>query len=116
MEKKTTTRCERILAAFAHLKEKGLVKTQQDVADMMGANKTTVSQAFKGSEKYLSDKFLARFNATFNDMFNIGWLITGKGDIGHGGHSVTDIYIDFDQRKVDDANRRVIDWVLYGRK
>lgn len=36
--------------------------------------------------------------------------------LGHGGHSVTDIYIDFDQRKVDDANRRVIDWVLYGRK
>lgn len=29
--------------------------------------------------------------------------------LGHGGHSVTDIYIDFDQRKVDQANRRVID-------
>lgn len=84
MEKKTTTRCERILAAFSHLKMKGLVKTQQDVADMMGANKTTISQAFKGNETYLTDKFLARFNATFNDMFNIGWLITGKGDMLDG--------------------------------
>jgi len=36
--------------------------------------------------------------------------------LGHGGHSVTDIYIDFDQGKVDEANRRVIDWVLYGKK
>lgn len=36
--------------------------------------------------------------------------------LGHGGNTVTDIYIDFDQRKVDDANRRVIDWVLYGKK
>lgn len=36
--------------------------------------------------------------------------------LGHGGHSVTDIYIDFDQRKVDEANRRVLDWVLYGKK
>lgn len=36
--------------------------------------------------------------------------------LGHGGHSVTDIYIDFDHGKVDDANRRVIDYVLYGRK
>lgn len=36
--------------------------------------------------------------------------------LGHGGNTVTDIYIDFDQRKVDDANRRVIDWVLYGVK
>lgn len=28
--------------------------------------------------------------------------------LGHGGNSVTDIYIDFDMRKVDEANRRVI--------
>lgn len=34
--------------------------------------------------------------------------------LGHGGRTVTDIYIDFDQRKVDEANRRVIDCVLYG--
>lgn len=36
--------------------------------------------------------------------------------LGHGGNTVTDIYIDFDQRKVDEANRRVLDWVLYGRR
>lgn len=36
--------------------------------------------------------------------------------LGHGGNTVTDIYIDFDQRKVDDANRRVLDWVLDGKK
>ena len=35
--------------------------------------------------------------------------------LGHGGNTVTDIYIDFDRRKVDDANRKVIDWVLYGK-
>ena len=36
--------------------------------------------------------------------------------LGHGNNTVTDIYIDFDQSKVDDANRKVIDWVLYGKK
>lgn len=36
--------------------------------------------------------------------------------LGHGGNTVTDIYIDFDQKKVDEANRRVMDWVLYGRR
>ncbi|MCR4773070.1 MAG: site-specific integrase [Prevotella sp.] len=36
--------------------------------------------------------------------------------LGHGGNSVTDIYIEFDQRKVDAANRKVIDFVLYGKK
>ena len=36
--------------------------------------------------------------------------------LGHGGNTVTDIYIDFDQSKVDKANRKVLDWVLYGKK
>ena len=36
--------------------------------------------------------------------------------LGHGNNTVTDIYIDFDERKVDEANRRVIDWVLYGKR
>lgn len=36
--------------------------------------------------------------------------------LGHGGNTVTDIYIDFDQKKVDEANRRVINWVLYGKR
>lgn len=36
--------------------------------------------------------------------------------LGHGGNTVTDIYIDFDQAKVDAANRKVIDWVFYGKK
>lgn len=36
--------------------------------------------------------------------------------LGHGGNTVTDIYIDFDQKKVDEANRRVIDWVVYGKR
>lgn len=35
--------------------------------------------------------------------------------LGHGGKTVTDIYIDFDRRKIEAANRRVMDWVLYKR-
>ncbi|MDL2320118.1 site-specific integrase [Alistipes sp. OttesenSCG-928-B03] len=32
--------------------------------------------------------------------------------LGHGGNSVTDIYIDFNQKKVDEANRKMIDHLL----
>lgn len=35
--------------------------------------------------------------------------------LGHGGNTVTDIYIDYDRKKVDAANRKVLDWVLYGK-
>lgn len=36
--------------------------------------------------------------------------------LGHSGDTVTDIYIEFDHRKVDEANRRVIDYVLYNKR
>ena len=36
--------------------------------------------------------------------------------LGHGdGHDLTRIYLDEDLQKVDEANRRVLDWVLYGK-
>lgn len=31
--------------------------------------------------------------------------------LGHAGSSVTDIYIDFDRKKIDEANRKVIDFI-----
>lgn len=39
----------------------------------------------------------------------------GLNQVGFGNRT-TAIYIDFDLRKVDAANRRVMDWVLYGRR
>ena len=37
--------------------------------------------------------------------------------LGHSdGHGTTNIYIREDMRKVDEANRKVLDWVLYGKK
>ena len=32
--------------------------------------------------------------------------------LGHAGTSVTDIYINFDKKKIDEANRKVIDYIL----
>ncbi len=84
MEQKETTRGERIAAAFSHLKKTGVVKTQQEVADMMGANKTTISQALNGNDSYLTDKFMSRFNAAVGGVFNIAWLLTGRGDMLDG--------------------------------
>lgn len=36
--------------------------------------------------------------------------------MGHSQRRVTEIYIAKDRSRVDEANRRVIDWVLYGRR
>jgi integrase len=33
--------------------------------------------------------------------------------LGHGAKTVTDVYIKFDRKKIDEANRKVIDYVFY---
>lgn len=76
--------------------------------------------------------FTRRYNYALTDMADItsywsrhSWAtIAASLDIpkdviaaalGHGGYSVTDIYIEFDMKKVDEANRKVIDFVWYNK-
>lgn len=35
--------------------------------------------------------------------------------MGHSGNTVTHIYIRYNEKKSDEANRKVLDWVLYGK-
>lgn len=41
---------------------------------------------------------------------------TIEAALGHNQHDVTSIYIEFDMRKVDEANRKVLDYVLYDKR
>lgn len=70
---------QRLNEAYEYLRDNGKVHTQKDLADAMGANRVTISRAFKGEDKYLTKSFLIRFNGTFGDIFNIGWLL-GEND------------------------------------
>ena len=70
---------QRLNEAYEYLRDNGKVHTQKDLAEAMGANRVTISRAFKGEDKYLTKSFLIRFNATFGDIFNIRWLL-GEDD------------------------------------
>ena len=76
MEKK-----ERINHAFSYLKDNGLVHTQKDLAERMGATAPNVSSALKGVDNVLTDNFLLRFNNAFGGIFNDNWLLTGEGSM-----------------------------------
>lgn len=76
MEKK-----ERLRAAFQYLKSKGKAHTQKDVAQKMKATEPNVSAALKGKPKCITDEFLMRFNVAYDSIFNLDWLIDGKGDM-----------------------------------
>lgn len=53
--------------------------------------------------------------ATIAAELDIPDAVIGQA-LGHAETSVTSIYIRRNEQKVDEANRRVLDWVLYGKK
>lgn len=74
-------RVGRMTTAYEYLKSIGKAHKQQDVAEKMGTDKANVSRAMKGDEKYLTDRFLHRFNSAFDNIFNGEWLISGNGEM-----------------------------------
>lgn len=66
---------QRLNEAYEYLRNNGEVHTQKDLAGLMGANRISISRAFKGDEKYLTKSFLIRLNSTFGNIFNNSWLL-----------------------------------------
>ena len=71
-------RAERFKKAFEYLRYNGLATTQLDVAKKMGSQRSNISSALNGNERYLTDNLLAKFNEAFGGVFDVNWLITGE--------------------------------------
>lgn len=74
-------RVGRMASAYEYLRSVGKAHKQQDIAEKIGTDKANVSRAMKGDEKYLTDRFLCRFNAAFDGIFNEEWLLAGEGEM-----------------------------------
>ena len=95
---------------FRHQCNKALQKIGQVERKGRGGKKTITAE-FEGVTTYWARHTWATIAASLDIPKD-----TIAAALGHGGDTVTDIYIDFDQKKVDAANRRVPDWVLYGKR
>ena len=97
---------------FRHRMNLGLQKigTLEWVANQSKANpknnKKKITPLFPGITSYWARHSWATIAASLDIPKE-----TIAAALGHGGNSVTDIYIDFDQKKVDEANRKVIDYL-----
>lgn len=72
---------ERLVAAYDYLKSKGMAHKQQDIAEAMNTNKSNISHALNGDQRFLTDSFLRRFNAAYGNIFNDKWLVEGTGEM-----------------------------------
>ena len=71
---------ERLSEAIRYLRNKGVVKTQEDIAARMGASRSNVSSAKNGRKGVLTDNFIARFCESFKEI-SYTWLLLGYGDM-----------------------------------
>ncbi len=95
---------------YMHRMNKGLQRIGEMHREGRGGKKV-IEPRFPGISTYWARHSWATIAASLDIPKD-----TIAAALGHGGNTVTDIYIDFDRRKVDEANRRVMDWVLYGKK
>lgn len=73
-------RKEQLNVIYDYLRSKGIVHTKKDFASALDVNYSTLSNAFAGNEKYLTDSlFVNRIGSTYSDIFNKEWLKTGEG-------------------------------------
>nr|DAO79839.1 MAG TPA: putative transcriptional regulator [Caudoviricetes sp.] len=77
-------RVDRFKKAFEYLRYNGLATTQLDVAKKMGSQRSNISSALNGNERYLTDNLLAKFNEAFGGIFDVNWLINGEGSMLKG--------------------------------
>lgn len=70
----------RLNDSIAYLKGKKIIKTQQDIVDKLGYNKSSVSQALNGKNGYLTKDFLKSFTDGFPEI-NYNWLLNGETEM-----------------------------------
>lgn len=73
-------RQKRLNHVFDYLRLHGKVKTQKDLAQVIGMQRTGISAALNGNDAYLTDGLFLKIYAAFPDMFNREWLLRGENE------------------------------------
>ena len=68
---------KRFKKAISYLKGEQIISTNQDVVNKMEINKSSMSLALKGDERYLTEKFITKFANLYH--FNKDWILKGEG-------------------------------------
>ena len=77
------TKQERLKQVFDYLVFKRKFKRQYEFAEKINFDKTNLSSAFNGNEKYLSESLFTRIVDTFPEI-NFDWLLYGEGEMLKG--------------------------------
>lgn len=85
---------DRLLQVIEYLKDNGLARKHEEIAERMHASRPNVSNALNGVKKYLTDNFLRRFASAYSDYINEEWLLTGNGEMIKPDYKRTRPFVD----------------------
>lgn len=74
-------RHKRLHEVYEHLRKFFGIHTQTDFAEALKYSRVYISSALNGNEKNLTDKLFKNICEAFPDVFNLDYLLTGKGDL-----------------------------------
>ena len=76
-----TTTLERLNLMYGELFARKICTSQKELADMIGANESTISSAFSNNHGKLTIRLLVRINAASGNIFNSEWVRSGEGSM-----------------------------------
>ena len=81
MAEKDPIRAERLHEVYKHLFAHHGVESKTQLADILKVQRTGLAAAFGGNKANLTDNLFKKICATFQGIFNLDYLLTGRGDL-----------------------------------
>ena len=78
---KDPIRAKRLDEVYKHLFAHFGITTQKHLAEVLKVQRTGLSSAFNGNVANLTDNLFKKICAAFPGVFNLDYLLTGKGDL-----------------------------------
>jgi transcriptional regulator with XRE-family HTH domain len=78
---KDKARQERLNQVYRHLYAHYGIDSQKKMAQAMRVQRTALSAAMNGNKAYLTNNFFTKVCAAFPGVFNLDYLLTGKGSL-----------------------------------
>lgn len=74
-------RQKRLNEVYEHLRKFYGIHTQSDFANALRKSRNAITLALNGDEKYLTDKLFKNICEAYKGVFNLDYLLTGKGHL-----------------------------------
>lgn len=71
----------RFKEAYQYLRNRSVVHTQRDLAELIGAHEGSISRLFRGDDRYTTSSIVSRISAASGILFCEDYILRGKGTL-----------------------------------